>query len=265
MTSLEKHFGLSQQPFPRSAPDAALLRHAGLEDVLSRLRFALARDSIALLVAESGCGKSTSLALFARSLDAANHNLLALSLTTVGAFGFLASICAAAGLKSRRFKSETASLLLAHLRGLPKRTVLLVDEAHLLPDDSLEDLRLLTADDFDRKSPFALVLVGQPLLRDRLSEPRHYALSQRIATRLRLRPLNEAEVPIFLDRHMKAAGTKTNPFTPEAVSAIFQHSRGIPRIVQNVALAAMLVALPLAKKSVDETCVQQAIVDMEDL
>jgi type II secretory pathway predicted ATPase ExeA len=64
---------------------------------------------------------------------------------------------------------------------------------------------------------------------------------------------------------MKAAGTKTNPFTPEAVSAIFQHSRGIPRIVQNVALAAMLVALPLAKKSVDETCVQQAIVDMEDL
>jgi type II secretory pathway predicted ATPase ExeA len=262
--TLEDHFGLTHSPFPRCAPEAALLRHPGVEDVLVRLRFALARDTIALLVAESGCGKSTTLGLFARSLDAASYHLIAPSMTTLGPFGFLASISAATGLRSRRFKGETAAALLAHLRGLPKRAVLLVDEAHLLPDSSLEDLRLLTAADFDRASPFALVLVGQPLLRERLQEPQHYALSQRLGVRLRLRPLNESEVVLFIERHLKAAGAKKNPFDPEAVALVFHHSRGIPRLVQNVALQAMLAALAAGKKAVDASCVQQAVVDMED-
>jgi type II secretory pathway predicted ATPase ExeA len=262
--TLETHFGLQAPPFPRTAPDAALLRHHGIEDVLARLHFALARDSIATLVAESGCGKSTALCLFARSLDAANYHLLNISLTTLAPFGFLATLCGAAGLKTRRFKGETAALLLAHLRGLPKRTVLLVDEAHLLPDESLEDLRLLTADDFDRKSPFALVLVGQPLLRERLAEPRHWAMAQRVAVRLRLRPLTEPELALFIDRHLEAAGATSNPFDAQALAALFQHSRGIPRLIQNLALNAMLAAMSVSKKTVDETAVQQAVVDLEE-
>lgn len=265
MMTLEQYFGLHSPPFPRVPPDAALLRHPGLEDVLVRLRFALDRDTIALLVAETGCGKSTALSLFARSLDAASYHIVSLSLTTLGPFGFLAAITTALGLRSRRFKGETAAGLLAHLRGLPKRTVLLVDEAHLLPDDSLQDLRLLTADDFDRRSPFALVLAGQPLLRDRLAEPRHSALAQRIGVRLRLRPLAEAEVALLLDRHLKAAGANKTLFEPAAVTAIFQHSRGIPRLVQNLALTASLAAMAAGTKTIDPATVQQAIVDLEDL
>lgn len=261
--TLESFFGLQAPPFPRVAPDAALLRHRGLEDVLARLHFALSRDCIASLVADSGCGKSTALALFARSLDVANYHLLSISLTTLGPFGLLASLCAASGLRSRRFKGETASLLLSHLRGLPKRTVLLCDEAHLLPDESLEDLRLLTADGFDRRSPFALVLVGQPRLRDRLADPRHASLAQRIAVRLRLRPLSEPELALFLDRHLAAAGASQNPFEPSALAALFHHSRGIPRLVQNLALDAMLAAMEAGSKSISTACVEQAVVDQE--
>ena len=170
--TLEEHFGLALPPFPKAVSEASLLRHSALQQVLEKLRFALARDTIALLVAESGCGKSTALALFAKSLDAGSYHVLGTSLTTVGPFGLISHLAALSGLRSSRFKGDTAARLIAHLRGLPKRTVLLVDEAHLLPDDSLEDLRLLTACDFDRRSPFALMLVGQPLLRERLNEPR---------------------------------------------------------------------------------------------
>lgn len=262
--TLEEHFGLLRPPFPRSAPDTALFRHPGVEQVLARLRFALERDTTAMLIAESGCGKSTILALFARSLDAANYHLITTSLTTLAAFGFLASLCAATGLKTVRFKGETAAILISHLRGLPKKTVLLVDEAHLLPDDSLEDLRLLSADDFDRRPPFALVLAGQPLLRERLGEPRHYALSQRITVRARLRPLAETEVALFLERHLNAAGAKTNPFSPEATTAIFHHSRGVPRLVQNLALQSLLTAMAGGKKDVEQSCVEQAVVDLEE-
>src|SRR6266511_4140798 len=196
--NLEEHFGLAKPPFPKAATEPSLLRHSALLETLDKLRFALSRDTIALLVAESGCGKSTTLALFAKS-----------------------------------------------------------------PDASLEDLRLLTACDFDRRSPFALVLVGQPLLRERLNEPQHYSLAQRIGVRLRLRPLSESEMPLFLDRHLKAAGAKKNLFEPDAIAALFQHTRGVPRLVQNVALAAMLVSMETEKKIVDVAAVQQAVADLE--
>jgi len=263
--SLPEHFGLTAVPFPRAASEACLLRHPPLLEAVERLRFAVSRDCPALLVAESGCGKSITIGLFARSLDAASYHVLYICLTTVKPFGFVSQIAAATGIRTGRFKADVAASLIAHLRGLPKRTVLLVDEAHLLPDDSLEDLRLLTADDFDRKSPFALVLAGQPLLRDRLAEPQHYALAQRIGVRLRLRPLNESELALFLDKHLKAVGARTNPFEPEAMTVIFHHSRGIPRLVQNIALEALIAAMAAGRQTVDAASVQQAVVDMDAL
>lgn len=265
MTTLQQHFGFSRPPFPRVPPEGAILRHKGLQDVLARLHFALERDTLALLVGESGCGKSTALSMFARSLDAASHQLVTLSLTTLSPFSFISNIATSLGLKPRRFKGDTAAALLAHLRGLPRRTVLVIDEAHLLPDESLEDLRLLTADDFDRRSPFALVLCGQPLLRDRLAEPHLCALNQRIGVRIRLRPLAEAEVGQFLDLHLRAAGLQDGAFEPQAAAAIFQHTRGIPRLVQNLALASALAAMAAGATTIEASAVQQAVVDLEDL
>ena len=263
MTTLQKHFGFTRPPFPRVPPEEAILHHKGLEEVLAKLHFALERDTIALLVAESGCGKSTALSLFAKSLDASSHQLVALSLTTLAPFSLLANIATALGIKPRRFKGDTAAALIGHLRSLPRRIVLLIDEAHLLPDDSLEDLRLLSADDFDRRSPFALVLCGQPLLRDRLAEPRLWALSQRIGVRIRLRPLTEAEVGQFLSQHLKAAGMPKAIFEPQAISAIFQITRGVPRLVQNLALTASLVAMEHGSRIVTAASVQQAAADQE--
>jgi len=261
--TLEEHFGLTQPPFPKAATELSLLRHSALQEILDKLRFALSRDTIALLVAESGCGKSTTLGLFAKSLDAGSYHVLATSLTTVGPFGLISHLAALSGLRPCRFKGDTAATFIAHLRGLPKRTVLLVDEAHLMPDPSLEDLGLLTACDFDRRSPFALVLVGQPLLRERLNEPQHYSLAQRIGVRLRLRPLSESEMPLFLERHLKAAGAPKNLFEPDAIAGLFQHTRGVPRLVQNVALTSMLVSMEMGKKLVDIAAVQQAAADLD--
>jgi type II secretory pathway predicted ATPase ExeA len=175
----------------------------------------------------------------------------------------IAHLVASLGLARQRFKGECAAALLAYLRSQPKRTVVLVDEAHLLPDSCLEDLRLLTADNFDRDTPFSLVLVGQPILRERIAEPQHYALFQRIGVRLRLRPMNEQELGQFLERHMRAAGATSAIFAPAAAREIFHHSRGIPRLVQNLALEAMLAAMSAGKTVVDAEAVQQAIVDSD--
>jgi general secretion pathway protein A len=263
--TLEEYFSLKTQPFPKAVTEKTLLMNPAIDNILGRMHFGLQRDTIVLFDAECGCGKSTVLSLFAKSLDAANYQVMHTALTTLSPFSFIAHLVAAYGLPGRRFKGETAAALLMHLRGQPKRTVVLIDEAHLLPDNSLEDLRLLTADNFDRQSPFSLVLVGQPLLRARLAEPRHYALWQRIGIRLRLRPLTEDEVQLFVDRHIKAAGyrKKSSLFEPPAIAELFHHSRGIPRLVQNIALDGMLAAMAAEKTTVDAEAIGQAIIDME--
>jgi len=262
--TLEEHFKLTRPPFPKAATKEALLMTSGLDHVINRLLFAISRDTIALLIAEAGCGKSTALSVLCRGLDAASYHVISTSLTTLSPFSFIAHLGAGIGLPGRRFKGETAASLLMHLRAQPKRTIILIDEAHKLPDDSLEDLRLLTADNLDQGSPFSLILVGQPLLRERLCEPTHYAMWQRLGVKLRLRPLTDQEVAPFIEGHLKAAGARRKGiFETEAVAEIFHHSRGIPRLVQNIALDAMLVAMEADQKTVDAQAVGQAIIEME--
>lgn len=263
MSLLEDHFKLHTSPFPQSVAAGALLRHQGLKEALDRLRFALDRDGIALFTSESGCGKSTILAALCRDLEPTAYQVVYSALTTLGPFSLLSSLGAKLGLRSRRFKGDTAQALIAHLRGLNKRVLLVLDEAHVLPDESLEDLRLLTGESLEHKSPFALILAGQPLLRERLAEPQHYSLAQRITVRVRLRPLTESDLALFLDKHLRACGAKTNLFEAEAVTLIFQHSRGVPRLVQNLALGALLAAATAGKKLVDADCVQQALLEQE--
>jgi len=263
MSLVEDHFKLHRPPFPQAVDKAALLAHPSLKDAVERVRFALDRDAIALLTGESGCGKTTALGHLVRDLDATAYHVVYSSMSSLKAFGLLSYLGTKAGLRARRFKGETAHELVAHCRGIAKRSLIIVDDAHLVPDDSLEDLRLLTGDSLDQKSPFALVLAGQPLLRERLAEPVHYALAQRITVRARLRPLTDSEITLFLDKHLRAAGAKSNLFEPDAVTLVFQHSRGIPRLAQNLALGALLAAATANKKTVDADAVQQALLDQE--
>lgn len=69
MSLVEDHFKLHHPPFPQAVDKAALLAHTALKDAVERMRFALECDAIALLTAESGCGKTTALAHLARELD----------------------------------------------------------------------------------------------------------------------------------------------------------------------------------------------------
>ncbi len=263
MSLIEDHFKLQRPPFQQTADVAALLHHGSYKDAIERLRFAIDRGGIAVLTAESGCGKTTVIGSLGRDLDPARQLLLYTSLSSLGPFSLLSSLASKLAIRPRRTKGETAQELLSHMRASARRTVVVIDEAHLLPDDSLEDLRLLTGDSLEHNSPFALLLAGQPLLRERLADPQHYALHQRLTARARLRPLTDSEAALFLDKHMRACGATRTIFEPDAVTLIFQHSRGVPRMIQGLALNALLAAASSAKKTVDADAVQQALLDQE--
>ena len=109
-------------------------------------------------------------------------------------------------------------------------------------DDALPVVRASELDDSDTLAPW-------------LVEP------QRVTVRVRMRPLTVGEVTLFLDKHLRAAGAKTHLFEPDAVTLVFQHSRRIPRLVQDLALGSLLATAN--KKTVDADAVQQALLHQD--
>jgi len=262
MSHLLDHYGLHHHPFGRATPKDALLRHRGFEEAHSRLCYTVELDGIAELVSEAGCGKSLLLGLLADELQHQGWTVHYFAHTTIGPFSLLNVLARKTGIAPRRSRGETAIAISEALLDDERNHLLILDEAHKMPDPSLEDVRLLTIGEFDRVSPFLLLLAGQPLLDDRLAEPTHHALDQRITTVARLLPLSLDETIQYLRCRLKAAGAGKRPvFDDSAVEALHDATTGVPRRLNNVATSAMIVAAARKRRTVSAQDVQDARVD----
>jgi len=260
--SLLRHFRLSSHPFGRDGSRASVHRHRGFIEALERLRFTAEIDAIAALVAEPGCGKSLLLGQLADEMQKQRIVVHYFAHASVGPFGLVSVLARKAGIAPRRSRAETAMLLSQALLEDERKHVLVLDEAHLMPDLTLDDVRLLTIADFDRKSPFGLVLAGQPLLDERLAEPHHHALDQRITTVARLAPLSLEETRDYVQLRLTASGAKAQPIFDEgAIGALYDAAAGVPRRINGIASSAMIVAAARKRQLVGEQDVHDARVD----
>jgi type II secretory pathway predicted ATPase ExeA len=260
--SLVRHFRLNAHPFDRDAPKSAIHRHRGFAEALERLRYTVEVDGISALIAEPGCGKSLLLGQLADELQKQGSVVHYFAHASVGPFGLLNVLARKIGLAPKRSRAETALVISEKLMADERDYLLVVDEAHVMPDETLEDLRLLTIADFDRKSPFGLVLAGHPVLDDRLAEPTHHALDQRITTVARLAPLSLDEIRDYVRLRLDACGARGQPiFEDAAIHALFDASTGVPRRFNRLATAAMIVAASRKKNLVSEQDVHDARVD----
>ncbi len=192
------------------------------------------------------------------TLDTIRHTVIYLGNPAVGGRGLYGSIVTALGGVPRFHKAalipQTMDLLAAEEHERGRTVVLVVDEAHLLDADQLEELRLLTNADMDSHSPFACLLVGQPTLRRRIKLGTFAALDQRITLRYAMHGMTDTG-----DRQLhrpppqtgRRAPTPCSPTTPLAL--IHQVSRGLPRAVNNLAVQALVAAFAAKKDIVDES------------
>lgn len=262
MNRLLQHFGFSHHPFGRNTPKQALLRHRGFEEALQRLLFSVELDGIAELVAETGCGKSLLLGELAGELQSQGWVAHYFAHSTVGPFSLLNVLARKAGIAPRRSRGETAMALAETLFEDERKHLLILDEVHDMPDATLADVRLLTVGDFDRKSPFLLLLAGQPALDERLAEPTHHALDQRITTCARLQPLSLDETREYLNVRLAAAGAGKQPvFEDGATDQLFDAAAGVPRRINNIATSALIVAASRKRGVVSAQDVHDARLD----
>jgi general secretion pathway protein A len=136
--------------------------------------------------------------------------------------------------------------------------VLIVDEAHHLRNEVLEDLRLLTNYQMDSDNRLCLLLVGLTELRRRLGMAVHESLSQRIVVRYHLAGLDREELPEYLIHRLRLAGCELPLFEPPAIEALFQATQGMPRKVNRLAHYALTSAAIEKAKLVTAEHVQAA-------
>jgi type II secretory pathway predicted ATPase ExeA len=264
LDALLNHFGLATHPFARTVPEAGLVRHRSFTESLARLTLAVDTRTPALLTAEPGLGKSTLLGVFADSIDRSKTRLIYTALCSCGPFGLVGQLAARYGVSARRSAAQTALAVLDELSRSERTEILVLDEAHRLPDTSLDELRLLSNLDFDRTPPFALLLVGQSLLREKLAEARHASLAQRLAIRCSLGPLSESDSADYLDRRLRAAGARATLFRPAAAARLFEKTGGVPRLMNNLATASLLAAASRGRKHIELQDVDDAAFDQEN-
>lgn len=263
---LQAHYGFTRMPFGRALAPGMLHRHGAHAEAVARIGWCVSERALGVITGEVGAGKTVAIRAALAALDASRHTVIYLGNPAVGGRGLYAGIVTALGGVPRFHKAalipQTAELLAAeeHERG---RTVILVlDEAHLLDADQLEELRLLTNADMDAHSPFACLLVGQPTLRRRIKLGTFAALDQRIALRYAMTGMTDAETASYIGHHLGLAGRSDTLFSDDATALIHQVSRGLPRAVNNLAIQALVAAYAANKAIVDESAARAAVAEV---
>lgn len=254
----EKFFGLSERPFDLTADPRFLFRAAGHREALSNLQYGVSgQKGITVLLGEAGTGKTTLVHLAMRLLRERNGQAVYVNnptLTRAEFYEHLAQgfeLSPQAALSKTRFLHELTTLL-GERRRDGVSYALIVDEAQSLPDELLEEVRLLANIETNTDKLLAVVLSGQPELGERLNRPSLRQLKQRVALRCVLMPLSLRETAAYIAKRVSiAGGDSAHIFTREAVEAVYAHARGIPRTISVICDNALVSAFALDRQLVD--------------
>jgi general secretion pathway protein A len=146
-----------------------------------------------------------------------------------------------------------------------KQFVVVIDEAQNLDQNVLEILRMLSNFETPRDKLIHLVLSGQPALAETLASPPLVQLRQRISIIASLQPLNLEETRLYIDHRLRVAGHTSHKslFTKGATEAIFRHSHGIPRNINNLCFNAMSLGFTRKMKAIDVDVIWEVVRDLD--
>jgi type II secretory pathway predicted ATPase ExeA len=263
---IRSYFGFSKTPFGKAIPPAALHHHRGHEEAVARISYCIEEKVVGLVTGECGSGKTVAARAALSMLDASRYTSIYLGTPGAGLRGMYAAIVTALGGVPRfhcaSLIPQTQELIATECAERAKSVVVICDEGHLYEPEVLEGLRCLGNDGLDAEARFALILLGQPTLRRRLRLGSFVALDQRVALRYAIAGLEEAECASYISHHLAYAGRSDRLFSDDAVALIHQVSRGLPRVVNNLATQSLVAAFAASKSMVDQSSARDAVAEV---
>lgn len=261
-----EYWGLTEPAFENIADPDFFYNSSQHDQALKRLLYAVkTRKGGAMLIGEIGSGKTLiSRALILKLMPEGIWEFGVITQSQLGPVEFLREILYQLRIDNS-LKAKTALLHALHNQLIEnhkggKHTVLIVDEAQAITDkDTLDQLRLLT--NFQLKKGFliTLILMGQPELEVRIRNIP--ALADRISIKYRLRGLSPSQTEQYVAHRLLIAGSKNNIFTKEAINALYQYSKGIPRKLNRLCDLTLVVAFNKGLKSINQEIVHAVAKD----
>jgi general secretion pathway protein A len=264
----KEFFELNEYPFSLTPDPRFIVFTPKYNELLAGIYYGVEMaKGLMMLTGEVGTGKTTALRWIIRRLDS---SVLAAYIFNphLTIDEFYQHLSEMLGLGKHESKTgllmEMGKLLEdRHKRGL--RTMLIVDEAHELSDELMEEIRLLLNFESDSAKFLQIILTGQPELKDRLRRRDLRQLKQRIALRCEMPILSDVgEVERFIVERTKLAGAKSDSiFNGEAIELIYQCSEGIPRQVNNLCDNSLIAAFAANQRVVTRKMVEEVASNLD--
>jgi len=258
-------YGLKRSPFEISPDPYFLFPTARHNEALASIYYGVCRrKGFLVMTGEVGTGKTLLVRCLLEFLSRQQVAFANVFNPRLSPAEFLRYIVTDLGLKPEDHSKGTLILelnnyLIARYRK-GQATALIVDEAHLLSAELLEEVRLLSNLETAEQKLLQILLVGQPELEQTLDLPELRQLKQRIALRCRLAPLGVEETHGYIVRRLKLAGADGRAesiFSQAAIAAVHQCSRGIPRLINTLCENALIAGYARKLEAVSPEIVQE--------
>ena len=261
-----KYYGLTKKPFALTPDPQAVFMSETHQEGLAILKYGiLSKKCFLVLTADVGSGKTTLLQALVASLEHDVH-LSVLNNPILYRDEFFSYLAKQLGLgwdgNKAMFLIEFAKMLKAcHDKG--ERVLLIFDEAHVLPVDLLEEIRLLSNLEEMGQDVLSIFLVGQPELNERMSDDRLLPLRQRIGIRFHLNRFTLDETRQYILFRLRHAGARHfNLFADDAIALIHKVSQGTPRLINIICDHALLTGFAENQPTIDAKLIQESVDDL---
>lgn len=262
-----KYFDFKETPFEKTIDPNKLHLTEAHEEAISRIEYGINGNRFVVITGDSGAGKSTLLRHIVEKIDKHKTPVYYISDSDLTPRNFYWEILTQMGCTSKKFyrgdaKRQMHKEIWQLIEEKGKTPVIIVDEAHLLSRDMLEEIRFLLNFKMDSYTPLSLILSGQTELRGTLGKQVYEAISQRVQVRYHLPSMERKEAEGYIAKHLNNAGRDIGLFTDDAIDIIQEYTGGIARKINNVCTASLMYAMSQKKRVIDDHTVQH-VIEME--
>jgi len=260
---LTSYFGFSKVPFTKYMWSKKMFDASSQRELIDGLRFWLETRGIALLCGPPGAGKSISLRKFKEELDDRRYDLFYLFNLRITPIGLLRSLCRILALPVLYHQADLFDSISTFLDQYEQRTakhpIIIFDDGDGLSDRLIELLRSLCNFAMDSEDRFSFILSGSEKLALRLKQPQNEAFRQRIVFAHSLRAFTIEDARSYIRFHLERAEGPKELFTEGAIQLIFHLAKGLPRVINQIALQAIIRAAIRKVDKIDENFLKQQV------